>query len=96
MITTTYICDKCKHAQPSTEQFWQIEIVANNVQHLERYAPSRSFVSDQYKMHVCRNCLEALGIHRKERPPDAPAPPTLEDIITEIVRNTVSDMTGAA
>lgn len=78
-ITVTYTCDRCGSAQTTNEQFWTLEVQARcNTQ----------FPYEVAKIQVCRPCLELLGIHRrvKEGVKDKrPAPPTVEDLIREII-----------
>lgn len=77
MITTTYKCDKCGNVQETPEQFWTIGVGAG--------IPTRAISIDR-AMQVCRRCLENLGYHVKQpRPPNSPPPPTIEELIREIL-----------
>lgn len=79
-IRTIYKCDRCAGEQDTPAQFWTVGVFANC------QSNSRDFVSSEHKMHVCRPCLESLGIYvRKQDMPTGVPPPTLEDLIREIV-----------
>ena len=85
-IKTIYTCDKCGNEQATQEQFWTVGVTANCGLNAHKY-----FVAGM-SMQVCRPCLESLGIYaqKREDEPDAPKPPTLEELIIEIVRNHTS------
>lgn len=81
-VKTIYICDKCQNEQPTAEQFWTVGVSAN----------VHTYVGDHFvegkSMQVCRPCLESFGIYVRQKPNDAtppPAPPTVEELIREIV-----------
>lgn len=81
-VKTIYTCDKCKAEQTSNDQFWVVGIKAHTVDY-----KNDSFVPGK-QMEVCRPCLELLGIHAmKKEGVVTPAPPTIEDLIVEIIRN---------
>lgn len=94
MITTTYTCDRCQESQDGDGQFWRVGVVADNVQIMREYGtqPTRYPANDRLRMHVCRQCLISIGIQVPPPIPgeSAPARPTLEDIIREIVQNAQS------
>lgn len=81
-----YECDKCHARQDTHDQFWTVGIKAESFQH-----NSNEFVDKKFKMQVCRACLESFGIYVQIKPnePPRPTPPTLEDLIVEIIENTV-------
>lgn len=83
-INTIFKCDKCGNEQNIPTQFWKVGIT---VMCLEYSSPGQ----EVKHMHVCRHCLESFGIYVKEKKPEAPPPPTIEDIIQEIVRNTINE-----
>lgn len=91
MITTAYKCDKCGIVQETDKQFWEIGIIANWVGIVRSPYQIDSFVN-KMSMHVCRKCLEDFGIHVQKKP-DQPevAPPTLEDVIRDIVDSALHD-----
>jgi len=82
MITTFYICDKCGSEQESSDQFWKVSVMA------DKAALSPDWKYTHKSMHVCRQCLEALGIFPSKETKEDPAysPPTIEELIVEIVR----------
>lgn len=95
-LKTLFTCDKCGTVQDMTKEFWSIGVVVKEGSMTTWSLPHPGKDSI---MQVCRPCLELLGIYRS---PDIkpghiapPPPPTLEDLIVEIVRNQVTDMTGA-
>ena len=96
MIVTTYTCDKCGHAQNKNDQMWDIGVVIGH--HASIYGRDRTPASiygrDRTPNPVqlwCRDCIEELGLlppggGAKDAPPLPDPPPTLEDMIREIVR----------
>jgi len=81
-IKTLYTCDKCGVVQEDNKQFWTVGVTAN----CQTY-PSDTFVTGMH-MHVCRPCLESFGIYVHKKPDETtntPEPPTLEELINEIV-----------
>ncbi len=92
-ITTRYTCDKCGTGQPTAEQFWSVGVVVEHGGEIIQYRMRTC----EKQMHVCRPCLQLLGFYRESgpTPPALPAPPTLEELIREIARSQVSEMTGA-
>lgn len=85
MITTTYTCDRCKATQDTDKQFWKVGAACwQSTQH----APG---TFDWKFMHVCRSCAEIMGFLPGDAKKQDPAvePPTLEDIIREIVQNEI-------
>lgn len=80
-IVTTYQCDKCGSKQLSPDQFWVVGVKAHPVNYTNDV-----YVSDKYKMHVCRSCLEKFGIHAKIKDSiEVAKSPTVEEIIVDIV-----------
>ena len=78
MITTEYKCDKCKKVQFTSEQFWTIGVGAGA-------GAGAPHISVDRTIHVCRNCLEDLGYHVRPIFPSRPPPPSLEELIREIL-----------
>ena len=82
---TIFTCDRCK-AEFITKgerpgQFWHVAVLANTYGYTD---PSKEVRS----LEVCRPCLESMGIHVTPNPkPDEPqpVPPTIEELIREIV-----------
>jgi hypothetical protein len=93
VITTTYTCDKCGHAQTNAEQMWTVGVVVSH----KHYVFSDSEVRNRALW--CRACVEKLHLlpQASAKPADIPQiAPTLEEMIREIVREEVTAMTGAA
>ena len=87
-IKTEYICDKCGAVQASEEQFWELKVSAEHVD----YTSTNRYVDAARTMQVCRQCLESLGYHVQVKPGQStPTPPTLEELIIEIVNNAIGD-----
>ena len=91
MITTIYKCDKCGHEQETNDQMWNIGVsVSHHGSQIGRYETPRG------KEMWCRKCIEKLGLlpahGGKPQKPDEPksAPPSLEDMVREIVREETS------
>ncbi len=83
----TYECDKCHAVQATDSQFWEVGIKCNHLNYT-----NNDFVDETFRMQVCRPCLEAFGIHVQARKRDEvplPPPPTLEDLIRELVAREV-------
>ena len=81
-----YTCDKCGSEQNHGDQFWTVGVTAT----MSIYAGDQRV--DKFSMQVCRPCLESLGIHVRTETKEKPDhnPPTLEDLIREIVEQTVA------
>ena len=79
MITTIYKCDKCGNEQNNNNHFWTVGITATTSQSSSGTFPIKS-------MNVCRLCLESLGVYvTKKADEPLPAPPTVEELIREII-----------
>lgn len=85
-IKTEYICDLCQAVAHDTKQFWHVAVhVGSNLFRADN-------TSKQHELHCCRNCLETrLGIHVQTKTKETPGyiPPTVEDIIIDIVQNAI-------
>ena len=95
MIITTYTCDKCGHAQDKNDQMWNIGVVIGHDASI--YYGNRTPNPVQL---WCRDCIEGLGLlppggGAKDAPPLPDPPPTLEDMIREIVRQETAARTVA-
>lgn len=93
-IETKYSCDKCGHSQPTASQMWHICIGYGSLE--SNHAPA---YYETHQQMWCRNCMENQGILRgdnnpKEKIPSEPSP-TLDDILRQIMREEISNMTGA-
>jgi hypothetical protein len=84
-INVTYKCDKCGAESKEKSALWHISLHARPLGEGVHWDGGKS-------MHVCRPCLEAMGINRtqetKKKDPDFVAP-TLEELIREIVTRCV-------
>ena len=92
MIVTTYTCDKCHHSQEkqaTPRQLWEIGIgITVFGSRISSY--SRSLCNEQL---WCRECIVSVGLlppTESERK-DAPSqPPTLEDLLREMIQEEIS------
>jgi len=77
MITTIYKCDKCGNEQTTRKKFWDVNILVS----CEYFTDNR-----QKRIEVCQSCLESFGILvSEEKKATLPPPPTVEDLIREII-----------
>lgn len=85
-VNITYKCDKCGSESIERNSLWHISVHARPFGEGVHWDGGKS-------MHVCRPCLEEMGINRssdtKKKEPDFVAP-TLESLIREIVTRSVS------
>lgn len=105
MKTITYACDRCGHTQDSDRKFadtdrWMTTITLamqdghqeNNNGHLNLTARDTAKVKT---VLWCDKCCDEVGlsnIHRLSQPmPYDPAPPTLEDMLREIIREEIGN-----
>lgn len=92
---TTYTCDRCGASSTDVEE---LEILEVRIVWYPNYRYNKSNQADDYKNRKadwCKNCRVELGIidpdvHRLEVTPIEP-PPTLEDLVREIVKETLSE-----
>lgn len=89
MITTTYKCDRCGVEQPTHEQMWEI------IFHFRPF-DKRPYQAMQYMPATalwCRNCCELYPqmLKKKEETPTPAPPPTLEDLLREVIREEVDN-----
>ena len=75
-ITTIYKCDKCGNEQASDWQFWHVGITIFT-QHISKYT--------EQEIDVCQPCLESFGINVPDEKVKTLPPPTVEDLIREII-----------
>jgi len=99
-VRTIYTCERCKTEQEDERTFHTVGILTEQGTHdltQTAYGNSKRIVNDK-QMQVCTPCLEAMGISRwvPEISVSATPPPSIEDLIVEIVRNHVTEMTGAS
>jgi hypothetical protein len=82
-IRTIYTCDKCGEEHDTSNNFWNVGVMAHSM----NYSPSdKTFVKDK-SMQVCRPCLESFGIYvtTKVNMPAPPAPPAVEELIRDLI-----------
>jgi len=91
MITTTYTCDHCKEVKDK-ETLFTISLKANNL--ITDYGGG-GLTPVCGNAHWCRSCLHKLGWFKTTKPlpgTDTPPPPaTLEDLIRQLVIDTIQD-----
>ena len=82
---TNYKCDKCGNIQHTAEQFWTVGVKARTIASQQQVYDSSFSLPP---MEVCRKCLESLGLYPTKKTVEAEgyAPPTLEELIIEIVQ----------
>ena len=80
MITTTYTCDKCKHAQNKAEQMWQVSIILKEITLPTGASEVRSEL-------WCRQCCEKYSLLPRQELPSFVAlkRPSIEALIKEIL-----------
>lgn len=86
--TTIYTCDRCKKADSSSEFLSRVSVSVAQPGYQQRWLaipPSSEW---------CRACLDEVGIKARATnlphdEPRQPAPPSLEDVIREIVRSEI-------
>ncbi len=83
MITTKYKCDKCGSEQPAASQFYNVAV--------EVKEHGYSYPSKTAGCQWCRACAEAMHLLpvASNKPPLLTPPPTLEDLIQEIVQTEI-------
>jgi hypothetical protein len=93
-ITVTYHCDRCETDQPTSEQFWEVAVALSSVQTPHTGAHKR------ITQHWCRKCVEDFHllppIEHNKAAEELPPAPTLEDLVREIAREEITELTGAA
>jgi len=87
MIKVTYCCDRCKAEQDKPEQFWEIGIITKSA------GAGWPYSTPTQKIQLCRLCIEYFGIVPYVKTPveQQVPPPTLEDMIVEIVTNAITN-----
>ena len=84
-VTVTYKCDRCGVESNTHEHQWNVHVIAKTISGVVS-----SYDVPNYKMHVCRDCLEALGLapRLKKTLPEGSEiyKTTFEDIVREVVR----------
>jgi hypothetical protein len=87
VITTTYKCDRCGKESNDREQVWSLDVRMNTLD------GSINFPSKMVSVLWCRECCERIGwlppveLRAKK---EEPKPPTIEDLLREIVSQEVA------
>lgn len=86
-IITTYTCDKCGHTQQNDKQMWKllVSLVHHGFEH--------NYSTTKREVLWCRACVERKGflpIPGEQEKSDSTPPPTIEDMIREIVASAMN------
>lgn len=90
-VVVKYICDYCGKSHDSNDQMWELSIFLRNNSLAQRYIGQGG--EFRHKQLWCRGCCANVGIafeHEAEAP-KLPTPPTLEDMLREIIRDEIQD-----
>lgn len=86
-IVTTYICDKCKTPQETAEQMWNVAITCEAI---NQYMSQHHYPTKRQQTMWCRKCVDEMKVFTPlVRADQLEQPPTIENIIQEIVRQTI-------
>ena len=86
MITTIFSCDRpgCGHTQEDSTQMWELQVS------LSHYPGTFDYPTTKKQALWCRKCVEEFGMlpipETSITVPIIP-PPTIEDLVREIVRS---------
>lgn len=94
MREVAYTCDRCGYETDSwdntrseggsSRQMWTVGVAVRHSQHLQSVG---AYVTEGQRADWCDSCVREMGlVGVKPTPNQDPPPPTLEDIIREIVR----------
>lgn len=94
-IRTEFECDRCGHKQPTHDQMWDVGFgYCYHGQSLFRpgeYQSPRATIVQLW----CRKCLEHFNFLPCDKPKTPPpAPPTLEDMFREMMREEIEAARG--
>lgn len=82
-ITTIYRCDRCGQEQQTKDQIWQVQVTIGSIG--DPHGQNKKHIADW-----CRKCAEAARLLpnylHKEANEELPPPPSLEDLVRQIVR----------
>lgn len=86
MIKTTYICDKCKAQQDTSDQMWNIAVRCTHSPY--------SYVATDYQQPTmralwCRKCADEFQLIATRRDILPEAKPGLEDLLRELIREEI-------
>lgn len=84
-VATKYVCDKCGHTQDTSVQMWEVGITRRS---LDSPSMNAAAARQPPKQLWCRECMVLAHILpcKKGEEEKLPPPPTLEDLVREIVR----------
>ncbi len=89
---TVLTCDRCGANVPQNgdHQFWEVGVITACRPQIAAHKAMYQ-VDKKHKMEVCRPCIEDMGLvpSRREDKTSIPTPPTLEELIREIVAEEV-------
>lgn len=91
-IETKYICDKCGHTQPERDQMWEVAITVRHLNFHNTAVAAIGKTGDKHKRLWCRKCVQKahlLCADAGEKVKVSLKPPTLEDIVREIVQEEI-------
>jgi hypothetical protein len=99
MLTTVNKCDLCGVDGPSPGvMLWRLRVRVNRMDGVREEQPGfNPFQGHDHTLDVCRSCMiDLFGLWgpweddpRKTTPPDAP--PTIEDVIRELIESALDD-----
>ena len=92
MITTTWKCDHCGHEQPTAYQMWDVAITLRHVDAADSYVSSPSKVVGELWCRPCVDRFALIGRLTLREEPAAALPPTLEDLIREMLHEMVCEI----
>ncbi len=92
MKTVTYECDRCGETIPEGEQVWNLGIAIACEPDTEDTHPR--WLKKEHRAQWCRPCMEHYDLVGMSSGSDAKPidpPPTIEDLVREIVREELPD-----
>ncbi len=96
-IKLTHTCDRCgAEVTPNSGagEFWEVGVLARPITNYGAIHLPHSTIHTlerDYKMFLCKVCMHGMGMKFKDKDRPAPdSPPSLDDIIQDIVDNAVT------
>lgn len=90
MIVTTYTCDRCGHSQTTKDNMWEIKLNFNNL-------GASVYGVHGYNKLWCKACCQLFPQLLMETPknpePSTPPPPTLEDLLRDLIKEEIANAT---
>lgn len=86
-ITTEHKCDKCGHTQPDGTQMWHVGILFYHSGSSMGSSMHQNLHSQKYWCRPCMEYVGLLGPHQVRVGPAKiePPPPTIEDMLRELI-----------